>query len=53
LSYYQDDSGLYGERIIGKDSTDLDEVITLMFATLKGEKDADGNWKGEKITVIY
>lgn len=53
LSYYQDDSGLYGERIIGKDSADLDEVITLMFATLKGEKDADGNWKGEKITVIY
>lgn len=53
LSYYQDNSGLYGERIIGKDSIDLDEVITLMFATLKGEKDADGNWKGEKITVIY
>ena len=53
LSYYQDSSGLYGERIIGKDSTDLDEAITLMFATLKGEKDADGNWKGEKITVIY
>ena len=53
LSYYQDNSGLYGERIIGKDSTDLDEAITLMFATLKGEKDADGNWKGEKITVIY
>ena len=53
LSYYQDDSGLYGERIIGKDSSDLDETITLMFATLKGEKDSDGNWKGEKITVIY
>ena len=53
LSYYQDNSGLYGERIIGKDSADLDEAITLMFATLKGEKDADGNWKGEKITVIY
>lgn len=53
LSYYQDNSGLYGERIIGKDSADLDEAITLMFATLKGEKDSDGNWKGEKITVIY
>lgn len=53
LSYYQDDSGIYGERIISKNSTDLDEAITLMFATLKGEKDADGNWKGEKITVIY
>ena len=53
LSYYQDNSGLYGERIIGENSVDLDEAITLMFATLKGEKDADGNWKGEKITVIY
>lgn len=53
LSYYQDDSGLYGERIIGKDSKDLDEAITLMFTTLKGEKDENGIWKGEKITVIY
>ena len=53
LSYYQDNSGLYGERIIGKDSRDLDEAITLMFATLKGEKDENGIWKGEKITVIY
>jgi len=24
-----------------------------MFATLKGEKDENGIWKGEKITVIY
>ena len=53
LSYYQDNSGLYGERIIGKDSRDLDESITLMFATLKGERDDNGIWKGEKITVIY
>ena len=53
LSYYQDNSGLYGERIIGKDSRDLDEAITLMFSTLKGEKDENGVWKGEKITVIY
>ena len=53
LSYYQDNSGLYGERIIGKGSSDLDETITLMLNTLKGEKDADGNWQGEKVTVIY
>lgn len=53
LSYYQDNTGLYGERIIGKDSSDLDSTITLMLTTLKGEKDPEGNWKGEQVTVIY
>ena len=53
LSFYQDESGLYGERIIEKGSADLDSTITLMLSTLKGKKDDDGNWQGEKVTVIY
>lgn len=53
LSYYQDNTGLYGERIISKDSKDLDETITLMLNTLKGSRNDNGNWEGEKVSVIY